>query len=87
MSQLTDERLEDIVREVCLWIEDSPPENRNIFLSMSKRQLIEYHFTLGRMIRNEFGLWRECGFDTDEESMRVIEAVWERKRKEAKSEA
>lgn len=65
-------------------------ENKKVFLKSSKEDLIAYHHTLGRSIRNEFKLWeREWKPDVrngvdwspdhpDALSMCVIEEVWNR---------
>lgn len=68
-----------------------PWDDRSELLAVTeKSELVRYHHTLGRWIRNHFGLWALTwvpvivnGFDVSENnpeqlSMRVIEAVWER---------
>lgn len=83
------EKFDHIVGVVTNWLHEAPAEHRREFVSMTKEQLIGYHHTLGRDIRNEFGLWEypwepqlENGFDMspdhpDSISMRIIERVWE----------
>jgi hypothetical protein len=56
---------------------------------LTKPKLISLHFTLGRYIRNTYGLWEikhepviENGVDVSENhpdsiSMRIIEAIWQ----------
>lgn len=81
-----------IVGVVSNWLDEAPKNHREEFINMSKEDLIKYHHSLGRDIRNEFGLWQyawtpqiENGFDMspdhpDAVSMRVIETVWENSR-------
>jgi len=83
------EKFDHIVGVVTNWLQEAPAEHRREFKSMSKDQLIQYHHSLGRDIRNEFGLWQydwvpqlENGFDMspdhpDSVSMRIIEQVWQ----------
>ena len=83
------EEFDRIVGVVTNWLHEAPAEHRREFVSMTKKQLIGYHHTLGRDIRNEFRLWEypwepqlENGFDMspdhpDSISMRIIERVWE----------
>jgi len=46
--------MEQMVEEVSKWFEEAPEDQQREFL---KRSAIEYHHTLGREIRNRFGLW------------------------------
>lgn len=67
----------------------APQEAKDEFLNCPKGKLIQYHHTLGRVIRNEFKLWEHKwipelidGFDHSKEhpdqiSMTIIEMVWE----------
>lgn len=84
----------DIIDEVYSWLEGEPDEHIDQFVRCSKEQLIQYHSTLGRNIRNKFKLWEndwepvlkniggiECDVSPnhpDAVSMRIIEAVWKR---------
>lgn len=79
-----------IVGIVSNWLDEAPTQHKAEFINMDKAKLIQYHHSLGRDIRNEFGLWQyswtpqlENGFDMspdhpDAVSMRVIETVWEK---------
>lgn len=63
--------------------------SREALKSSKKSELIQYHFSLGMVIRNELGLWNgnrallqsACGENychPDDASMKIIEAVWQR---------
>lgn len=81
---------EEMVGIVQRWFQRQSDETKKEFVESSKQNLIAYHTTLGRSIRNEFKLWeREWvpdireGVDHSEDhpdqiSMKVIEAVWDR---------
>lgn len=86
---------EEIVNEVIKWFESSPEDAKEEFLSCSEDDLISYHSSLGRAIRNEFDLWQidwapmidESGVDIspghpDSRSMFIIKDVWRRLREE-----
>lgn len=87
--------IEKYVTQVSLWFADGDSEVQEEFLSTPFSDLSKYHSTLGRLIRNECGLWdvpwepkRVGGADNspnhpDAVSMRVIEAVWERLQSES----
>jgi hypothetical protein len=78
----------DMVKTVLGWSDETSEEMRNQFKFSRKEELIVYHSSLGRAIRNEFGLWEnpwtpelvdgidESPLHPDAISMRVIEAVW-----------
>ena len=78
-----------IAAEVRCWLDEAPQEERNAFLGTDKPDLIGYHMTLGRRIRNTFKLWDVehepeiiDGVDHSEQhpdnlSQSIIEAVWE----------
>lgn len=61
-------------------------ESKNKVRQMAKNDLIKFHHSWGRGIRNSFGLWKgnkelivsSCGqyCHPDEASMKIIEAVW-----------
>lgn len=82
---------EDMVTQVvALLKKDTLKEIKKEFVNTPKDQLVKFHGTLGRTIRNEFKLWetewkpeiRE-GVDyspdhPDQLSFRVMEEVWER---------
>lgn len=86
---ISQEQFDHIVGVVANWLHEAPTQHRREFISMEKDRLILYHHTLGRDIRNEFGLWQykwtpqlENGVDVspdhpDSVSMRIIERVWE----------
>lgn len=87
------ELFEDMVNEVFSWLEGGQQKNIDQFLDTEKDDLVMYHHTLGRSIRNTFELWSitweheiKGGVDCspnhpDQISMRVIEEVWKRARK------
>lgn len=66
------------------------PKYWDLFVNTSKKDLIQYHDSLGRLIRNSFGLWHrpwtpkiKDGVDVspdhpDAVSMKVIETIWAR---------
>jgi len=81
---------EDMVNVVQSWFRKEKPYSKQQFLDTPKENLVSYHSSLGRAIRNEFKLWdvewvpeiRE-GVDysaghPDQVSMQVIEEVWRR---------
>lgn len=81
----------EIVEEVIGWFEQSPEVAQEEFLECSEDDLIMYHSSLGRAIRNEFNLWQvdwapmvnEDGVDIspahpDSRSMFIIKDVWRR---------
>ena len=53
------------------------------FFTCNPRDLVQYHHTLGRYIRNKYDLWGtnmpENGQHPDDYSMEVIELVWRTK--------
>ena len=69
------------------------PESQLRFLASSEADLIQFHDSLGRSIRNEFELWSEPwtpelvnGIDyspdhPDTISMKIIKEVWKREQK------
>lgn len=85
---------QEIIDEVYSWLEGEHDKTIYDFVSQSKQNLIEYHDTLGRSIRNYFKLWEkewepvmenQSGIEVDaspdhpdQVSMRIIEAVWKR---------
>lgn len=84
-----------MIRQVRSWLKESPVDEIKKFLDTPKEDLIAYHSTVGRSIRNAFELWEkpwtpvidESGADVSEEhpdavSMRVLEGVWEMVREE-----
>ncbi|RWZ84364.1 MAG: hypothetical protein EO766_17240 [Hydrotalea sp. AMD] len=64
-------------------------KNDSEFFELEKEELIKFHHTLGRHIRNEYDLWSipwepviidNCDyspFHPDQVSMTIIEQVWE----------
>ena len=84
------ERFEEIVETVLGWFIRASEPSRQSFKQSTKENLIRYHHSLGREIRNEFGLWAEQwepklvdGVDMSEDhpdaiSQRIIIEVWRR---------
>lgn len=88
----------EMIDEAYSWFEQKTEQSKVYFISSSKEQLIQYHTTLGRAIRNHFKLWEldwkpqykmkgSVEYDVspdhpDAISMRIIEAVWERAKEE-----
>lgn len=80
----------EIVEKVTEWFWEAPVEAQTKFLDTPRDDLIKYHHTLGRGIRNEFKLWEidwepevvdgvdESRYHPDAVSMTVIEEVWDR---------
>jgi len=82
--------IDDMTRQVISWRGENPHTNDfEKFINTPREDLIIYHSTLGRYIRNYFSLWSYKhtpelvnGVDVspnhpDAISMRVIEKVWE----------
>ncbi|MGM0442290.1 MAG: DUF6794 domain-containing protein [Elusimicrobiota bacterium] len=67
-------------------IKDLPEEDKNTLRSTPKEDLIKFHFSLGRHIRNSFGLWQGNGAlmkatgkqHPDDASMVIIENTWKK---------
>ena len=88
----------EMINEAYSWFEQETEQFKSIFVSCTKEQLIQYHTTLGRAIRNRFKLWEldwkpeykmvgSIQYDVspnhpDAISMRIIEAVWEKAKEE-----
>jgi len=78
-----------IAKEVKMWFHETPVSVQELFLSHNKLQLVLFHNTLGRYIRNNFNLWEtkwtpellnEIDISPDHPdqlSMNIIETVWE----------
>ena len=47
--------ISEIIKQVLEWFEDAPEDAKLEFLSANT---LDYHETLGRQIRNQFGLWQ-----------------------------
>jgi hypothetical protein len=87
---MTPERREEIILEMVDEFKKSPLSEQFDFKHARKDELIEWHHTLGRTIRGEFGLWEENwepilvdGVDMspnhpDAISMSIIEEIWRR---------
>ena len=87
-----EDRFEEIVIEVMRWLAEASTDDRERFLGCTKDGLVQYHHSLGRNIRNRFGLWKHKwepevrdGVDHSPEhadaiSQRIIEEVWRRKK-------
>jgi hypothetical protein len=81
----------DIVEE---WLYNATESEKSEFVNCKKEELISYHTSLGRNIRNHFKLWEYPhtpvivnGIDIAEDhpdqiSMKIIETVWERNKNE-----
>lgn len=81
---------QEMVAEVDDWLKAESLENIKQFYTIDKKDLISYHHSLGRSIRNHFGLWStkwepvlvddiDMAEDhPDRISMDVITAVWEK---------
>ena len=80
---------EEMVTEVLTWFDQAEPRDQKHFKEYDRHSLITFHHTLGRDIRNHFGLWEymwipvlQEGIDCSQEhpdaiSMRIIEKVWD----------
>jgi hypothetical protein len=84
----------EMIEEVYSWFQEESEQSQSNFRNSTKTQLISYHTTLGRKIRNHFKLWEtewepeykthgNLKYDNSPNhpaaiSMRIIEAVWER---------
>lgn len=49
---------EEMVKEVLLWFDKSTAEDQQRFINTPEENIILYHNTLGRRIRNHFDLWK-----------------------------
>lgn len=79
---------EEMVETVIGWFHDAAPKDKKLFLDTAKENLFHFHDTLGRNIRNHFGLWKiewvpelknnvdYSPFHPDAISMSIIEDVW-----------
>mgnify|MGYP003403348229 CR=1 FL=1 len=79
----------DIKNAVIRWFSEASNHDQQVFINCPKNELVQFVHTLGRDIRNEFGLWNKPwtpelvgGVDVspnhpDFVSMTIIEAVWE----------
>jgi hypothetical protein len=80
----------EMVNIVMMWFHKGKVVDQQTFIETHKENLVKYHTSLGRSIRNEFKLWDnewkpdiregvDCSPDhPDQISMRVIEEVWRR---------
>ncbi len=79
------ETIEEAVR---LLLSTAPLDQRAKIVAMRKEDLIGLHFTLGRWIRNNFGLMNgesalllaTGAADPDAASMAIIQALWQQLR-------
>jgi phage terminase large subunit-like protein len=82
--------IQELVYNVTTWFnEEAPDDFLEEFLQCPRDQLHKYHHTVGREIRNKFGLWQHKwepnlidGVDYSEEhpdalSMRALQMVWD----------
>ena len=95
ISQENKLNIDQIINEVYGDFLSAPEDERAEFLAMQKSDLITLHHTLGRHIRNKYGIWSvnwepEIVDGTDHSpnhpdniSFTVIEKVWERAHEEA----
>jgi hypothetical protein len=86
--------IQNMADTVNTWLQEAPERDKMLFVKSTKKELIVYHNTLGRKIRNYFELWKneytpiiENGIDISENhpdqiSMKVIEKVWEMNKNE-----
>ena len=82
--------VDEIVEKVTEWFYEAPVEAQQDFLNREREELIGYHHSLGRDIRNTFELWNlewepeivdgvdESPYHPDAVSMTIIEQVWKR---------
>ncbi len=87
---IDDEQKEKIKKEVLEWFYEAESEDQLEFKNCPFDNLIRYHHTLGREIRNHFELWKyswvqqiEDGIDMSPDhpdfiSQRIIEDVWKK---------
>lgn len=81
--------IEECAKEVLTWFENSAEKDKVLFKQTDISQVISYHNTLGRSIRNHFSLWENewepeivDGIDISEDhpdavSMKIIKRVHE----------
>ena len=82
--------VDEMALVVMEWVENNRPEYQTLFAMSTLSELYGYHHTLGRKIRNHFGLW-DFGWEPvmdghcdaspehpDQISMEVIREVWRR---------
>lgn len=79
----------NMTERVAEWVRESPIDDQVDFLNCPREDLIKYHHSLGRTIRNEFALWEVKwtpvmvnGADNsphhpDAVSMTIIQEVWD----------
>jgi hypothetical protein len=94
-KQYTEEEMTSVVFK---WLLNESVENQKSFVECDYNDLIVYHNTLGRNIRNHFNIWKNTwepkiinGFDhaedhPDQISMRIIQNVWRRSQTEITEE-
>lgn len=80
----------EIVEKVVEWFFETPVEEQQAFLNCNRNDLVMYHHSLGRNIRNEFELWTiewepelidgvdHSPYHPDAVSMTIIEEVWDK---------
>lgn len=82
--------IQELVFNITAWFSDEAPDDfLEEFLKCPRESLHKYHNTVGREIRNKFGLWQHKwepqlvnGVDCSEEhpdalSMRALQLVWD----------
>lgn len=84
------EQIEQMADVVFDWLNEATEGNRQQFINCPFDELIMYHSSLGRSIRNHFQLWEnqwvpeiENGIDISKQhpdavSMEVIKRAWEK---------
>lgn len=83
-----EEIVQDLINEL---LNNTDREDRDLFINTNPNNLYAFHSTLGKQVRNEYGLWQRewtpvinnNGVDTspnhpDNLSMSIIEEVWAR---------
>jgi len=82
------DKFQAMVTEASGWLDADNQDNRDRFIASDMSELVAYHSTIGRRLRNHFRLWEiawepdiKNGFDEspdhpDSISMRVIEELW-----------
>lgn len=81
-----DQRPRTLAQAADLLLAAMPPESKARFAATERRDLIVYHHGLGKLIRNEFGLWKDnpelltnChAIHPDDASMVIITAAWQK---------
>lgn len=86
ISSAPDHWPKTVNQAVAKLIKELPDSEKQQIRTTAKQDLIEYHFSLGLYIRNNYGLWRgnralmtDChATEPDGASMVIIEALWQK---------